>query len=102
MEDSSRIGDQIAMRKALLSFVLLSFLIEPLAADPWQYSGRANSWFLYQTDDVSSTTVAVVKSSATRETLGIAVGRDIAVECAKPGVTCEYRKIGEGTELDLR
>jgi len=65
-----------------------------------EYSGRANFWTLYQTDDVSSTTVAVVKDD-TGAVIGVVVGKDIAIECNITGRTCEYRVIGSGTELHL-
>lgn len=81
-----------------LAFVAAAISISQASA--LEYTGRANAWTFYQTDDVDSTTVAIVKDASGQE-LGIAVGRDIAVECAVAGRTCEYRKIGNGTELEL-
>lgn len=79
----------------------LTLLLPPQRALAFEYSGRANVWSLYQTDDVSSTTVAIIKETATGKIMGIAVGKDIDIECNQTGRTCEYREIGQGTELDL-
>ncbi len=62
-------------------------------------SGSLNSWLLYQTDDVDSTTIAIVRNES-GVILGIAVGDDIATECAAPR-TCTYQKISGETRLDL-
>jgi hypothetical protein len=78
----------------------LLMLLTPSLSFAWSVDGRVNTWGLYQTDDVSSTTVAVVKDNL-GNVLGIAIGDDIAIECAVTGRTCEYRKIGQGTELEL-
>lgn len=78
-----------------LTISLLSLLTIPPALQAFEYSGRANTWSLYETDDTSSTTIALIRDE-TGATIGIAVGRDIDIECAKPNRTCEFQKIGTG------
>lgn len=67
----------------------------------FEYSGRVNTWSLFQTDDLSSTRVAVITDDATKQVIGVAVGSDIAIECAVAGRTCTYREIGDTGELDI-
>ncbi len=59
------------------------------------YSGRINAWFLYETDDFKSTQAAIVYDTSVTPAapLGIAVGRDVAIECVKPNRSCEYRDL---------
>jgi hypothetical protein len=78
-----------------LSISLLTLVVLPQWGSALEYSGRANTWSLYETDDTSSTTIALIRDE-TGTTIGIAVGRDIDVECAKPNRTCEFQKIGTG------
>ncbi|MBN8555748.1 MAG: hypothetical protein J0L93_09915 [Deltaproteobacteria bacterium] len=79
---------------------MIDAIYSPLFA--LDFKGRANFWSLYQTDDVDSTTVAVVYNISDLSTpIGVVVGKDIAIECSKPTHSCTYRKIGEGGELTL-
>ena len=63
------------------------------SADAWEYTGRANTWMLYETDDTQSTTVAIVRDE-NGTTIGLVVGRDIEIECVAPR-TCEYIKLSD-------
>lgn len=89
------------MRKILVATFALTSLATDIAA--LEYSGRLNTWTLYETDDIDSTTVAVVYDTTVtppRE-MGVVVGRDIQRECSIAGRSCSYRKIGSGGELTL-
>jgi len=80
------------MKIQLVLFIVSLTLSARLNA--FEYSGRANTWSLYETDDTDATTTAVVKENGT--IIGVVVGRDIEIECSKPGRTCEYQKLGSG------
>jgi hypothetical protein len=84
----------------LLLLIISSLAIFATNAEALEFKGHANFWNFYQTDDVGSTTVALVYASDGTTLLGIAVGKDIATECAAPRI-CTFRKIGEGGELKL-
>src|SRR4051812_40217167 len=71
----------------------------------WNLSGRVNTWGLYETNDVGSTTVALVYDTRTSPAtlLGVAVGADIATECAAANRSCTYRTLGTASnESDLK
>ena len=85
-----------------LLFTLISLLSLSTAAHGWTYSGKANTWFLYETDNISSASVALVYDTTTAPPtlIGVAVGKDISIECAKPNRSCSRRSL-EGEELKL-
>jgi hypothetical protein len=86
---------------AYLSIFLPVSTLSALTTAGGNLSGRMNAWSLYETNDVDATTVALVYD-ATNKFLGVAVGRDIARECAITGRHCTYRKLGgDGAEYEI-
>jgi hypothetical protein len=87
--------------RSLFTAIALSLSTFATSAAETHFSGHLNTWSLYETDDITSTTVAMVYDSVRNALLGVAVGPDISRECALPNRRCEYRKIGQDYELTL-
>lgn len=106
LDERKRTSMRGSFFKLLTALIVVSSICPPIAhaivVKGGNLTGRVNAWTLYETDDLSNATVALVYDTTTSNLLGAVVGRDIGTECSKPNRTCTYRVLGgDGKDYEV-